>query len=209
MFLLLGVAATLALATQHAHLGEWAGRCVGFFRAAGPLPFFSAMALLPLVGFPLSPFTVIAGPVFGPTMGVGAVIACVIAAVAVNVTLSYGLAAHALRPLVARLARWLGYTLPELPAGTAWEITLLVRIIPGLPFFLQSYVLGLARVPFGIYLLISILVPALYLGGVILAGDAMMRGDWRMLTLAGVLCGAAGVAIHRLRKRLTARSRGA
>ena len=40
-------------------------------REAGPAVFFAAMALLPAVGFPMMAFTRAAGPVFGPTLGVG------------------------------------------------------------------------------------------------------------------------------------------
>lgn len=185
-------------------LGAAMHRIVAFFRDAGPVPFFVAMALLPLFGVPLSPFTIIAGPVFGPTLGVGVVIACAIFAVAVDVALAYGIAGWALRPLVERVARWLGYAIPSLPEGTAWEIALIVRVLPGPPFFVQSYLLGLARVPFGIYMTASVLVPALYLSSAILAGDALMRHDWRALLFAGALCVIAGVAIHRLRKRLRA-----
>lgn len=191
------VAATLPLAA-------WTHQAIGWLRDAGPLPFFLAMAILPLVGVPLSPFTVIAGPVFGPTMGAGAVIACAILAVAVDVALAYGIAGWALRPLAERLARWLGYSIPELPEGTAWEIALLVRVLPGPPFFVQSYLLGLARVPFGIYMTASVFVPSLYLSSAILAGDALMRHDWRGLLAAGALCVIAAVAIYRLRKRLQA-----
>jgi uncharacterized membrane protein YdjX (TVP38/TMEM64 family) len=197
------VAALVAVATQ-LPIGAWAHQGVAFFRDAGPGPFFLAMALLPLVGVPLSPFTVIAGPVFGPTMGVSTVIACAITAVAIDVALAYWISAHALRPLATRLARRFGYTLPELPSGTAWEIALLVRIVPGPPFFVQSYLLGLARVPFGVYMVVSTLVPSLYLSSAILAGDAWMRRDWSGLGFAGALCVIAGVAIYRLRKRLMA-----
>lgn len=196
--------AALAVAATQLPIGAWAQQGVAFFRDAGPGPFFLAMALLPLVGVPLSPFTVIAGPVFGPTMGVGTVIICTITAVAVDVALAYWIASRALRPLAVRLAQRFGYTIPELPSGTAWEIALLVRIVPGPPFFVQSYLLGLARVPFGAYMVVSTLVPSLYLSSAILAGDALMRHDWRGLIFAGVLCAVAGVAIYRLRKRLTA-----
>lgn len=191
------VAATLPLAA-------WAHDVMAWLRDAGPVLFFLAMAVLPLFGVPLSPFTVIAGPVFGPTLGAGTVIACAILAVAVDVALAYGIAGWALRPLAERLARWLGYSIPELPEGTAWEIALLVRVLPGPPFFVQSYLLGLARVPFGIYMTASVLVPSLYLSSAILAGDALIRRDWRGLVFAGALCAIAAVAIYRLRKRLQA-----
>ncbi len=202
---LLGVIliAALALAIWPTNVISAANRGIDFFRTKWPLPFFLAMAILPMAGFPLSPFTLAAGPVFGPSMGVGNVVACAILAVVVNVTLSYWIAAKALRPLATRLARWLGYSLPEVSTKSAWDVTLLVRIIPGPPFFLQSYLLGLARVPFMIYLVISTLVPAAYMTGAIMAGDALMRGDRTALAVAGILSLAAVFAAYRLRKRFT------
>lgn len=179
------------------------GLVMGRLREAGPGVFFAGMALLPLFGFPLAPFTLAAGPVFGPQLGVGPVIACAVAAVAVNVTVSYWIAARALRPLVARLLGRFGWKLPEAPLRSALELTLLLRVVPGTPFFVQSYLLGMARVPFGLYLVISVGVPAAYIGATILAGDALGRGDRSSLAAAGVLCAVAGLGLHLLRKRLT------
>ena len=184
-----------------------ANRVMDALREAGPAAFFVAMALLPLVGFPLAPFTLAAGPVFGPRMGAAAVIVCAVAAVAVNVALSYWIAGRALRPVVTRLLGRFGWKLPEAPVKSALELTLLLRVVPGTPFFVQSYLLGLARVPFGLYLALSVGVPAAYIAATILAGDALGRGDHGRLAAAGVLCGVAGAGLHFLRKRLTRRLR--
>ncbi|HTJ77813.1 MAG TPA: VTT domain-containing protein [Rariglobus sp.] len=197
----------LGLVAWKMDLGAEITRCIGFLREAGPAPFFTAMAVLPVFGFPLSPFTFAAGPVFGPTMGAGAVVMCAILATVVNVALSYWVAARALRPLMERLMKWLGYELPRMPEGTAWEASLLVRIVPGTPFFLQSYLLGLAGVPFGIYMVVSSLVPAAYIVGTILAGDALMRRDPGALAAAGAVFVLAGAGLHRLRKKLQAARR--
>lgn len=178
---------------------------MAILREAGPVVFFGAMAVLPLAGFPLSPFTVAAGPVFGPQMGVGLVIGCAITAVAVNVTLSYWLAARVLRPLVMWGLAKLGRGLPAVATRSGWELTLVLRVVPGTPFFLQSYLLGVARVRFGIYLLISVAVPAVYITGVVLAGDALGRGDRRMLLIGGLVCAAVGAGMHLLRRRLKRR----
>jgi len=199
--------AGLALLAWRMDLGALVKQCVGILREAGPGPFFVAMAVLPVFGFPLSPFTIVAGPVFGPTMGLGPVVACAILATTANVALSYWVAARALRPLMVRLLAWLGFTLPALPEGSGWEIVVLVRLVPGLPFFAQSYLLGLARVPFGPYLLVSTLVPAGYITATVMTGDALMHGDRRMLAVAGVVFVLVAVVMHRLRKRLMAARR--
>lgn len=169
-------------------------------REAGPVVFFLGMALLPAVGFPLMPFSLAAGPVFGPTMGAAPVIVCAISAVLVNVTLSYWLAARALRPLVARLAELLGYRLPVNRAETAWQITTIVRVAPGLPFFMQSYLLGLTRVPFGPYVTMSTLIPAAYLTAIILGGNALWEGRTGTLLIALGLLALVGAIVHLLRK---------
>ncbi|MDB6094442.1 MAG: associated Golgi protein [Verrucomicrobia bacterium] len=200
---LLGIG--LWLLERQAHPGVYIDRSVAFFREAGPLPFFIAMTCLPIIGFPLSPFTVVAGPVFGPVMGVGMVILCSIVAVTINVAISYWVASRALRPLISRLIKRLGYELPVIEPGTAWTIILLVRIVPGPPFPLQSYVLGLARAPFGPYMLVSTVVPAAYLVAMILFGDALMRGDRSAMIGAGVFFLVAGAVLHQLRRRFKAR----
>lgn len=178
----------------------------GVLREAGPVAFFAAMAVLPAVGFPLMPFTLIAGPVFGPQIGVGPTIACAIAAVAANVALSYGLAAGAMRPWVLRLAGWLGYRLPAAPAGAAWQVVTVVRLAPGLPFWMQSYLLGVIRAPFVAYMTLSTLIPAGYIAATIAGGDALARGRGRTALLAFAVLGFIAAALHLLRKRRVARA---
>jgi uncharacterized membrane protein YdjX (TVP38/TMEM64 family) len=168
-------------------------------RAAGPWVFFGAMAFLPLFGVPLMPFTLAAGPAFGPVLGAGQVILLAIAAVGVNVALAYGMASRALRPLFISLAGFFGYQLPTAPS--TWHLAAMIRLAPGLPFFVQSYVLGLLQVPFVSYLVISILVPAGYISGVVLLGDAMWRGEGRTVFFALSLLVLAGTALHFLRRR--------
>jgi len=181
----------------------------GVLRGAGPLAFFAAMALLPAVGFPLMPFTLIAGPVFGPQLGVGATVLCAVAAVAANVALSYWLAAGVLRLWVLRLAAWLGYRLPDMPAGTAWQLVTVVRLAPGLPFWMQSYLLGVVRAPFAAYLTLSTAIPALYIAMTIAGGDALVRGQGRTALLAFAALGFVAALVHLLRKGNAARRSGA
>lgn len=171
-------------------------------RSAGPVVFFGAMAVLPLFGFPLSPFTFAAGPVFGPQMGVVSVIMCAVGSVTINLALSYWISARALRPLMMRLMGWLGRTLPEITSGSAAKLTFFVRVIPGTPFFVQNYLLGLARVPFGLYLGISVAVSAAFIVATILAGDALVRGDKTMLMAAGAGCALVGLVMHLIRKKV-------
>jgi len=171
-------------------------------RVAGPVPFFAAMALVPACGVPVSVFTVPAVPAFGPALGPAGLIAATLLALAVNMALTYWLAACGLRRPVEWLVRRAGYRMPTLPGGTERDIILLVRLVPGPPFFLQNYLLGLARVPFGPYLVISLLVSGTYAALTILVLVGALEGNLPLLLVAAVALPVVFVAIRRLRARL-------
>jgi len=152
---------------------------LALIRGAGPAVFFLAMALLPAVGAPQMAFTLSAGPVFGPTLGLGPVITLALLAMTVNMALSYFLARRALRPLLEKLFTRLGYKLPRVAAGDEFDLIILLRVTPGVPFPVQNYLLGLAEVPFGQYLLVSGLAQWPINAAFILFGDAMVNGKGR------------------------------
>ena len=177
-------------------------------REVGPGVFFVAMALLPAVGFPMMAFTLAAGPVFGPTLGTGWVIGWSLTAVVANLILTYWLANRALRPLVSRLLTYFDFRLPDGTAGDAWQMTLIVRLTPGPPFWVQSYLLGLIRVPLVPYLVVSMLVMAGYIVALVCGGEAIAEGNGQLaLAAAGILV-VSVAALQLLRKR-TARRRAA
>jgi uncharacterized membrane protein YdjX (TVP38/TMEM64 family) len=193
------LAGTLTVVFFRAGLVETANAVILQLREAGPVVFFLAMAVLPSLGVPLMPFTLAAGPAFGPGMGLGPVVICTIAAVSVNVALSYWLASRLLRPPLTKLAHRLGYQLPA-PTGS-WHLAAVMRLAPGLPFFAQSYVLGLIRVPFGSYMAASVLVPAGYISGIVLLGDAIWQVEGRTFFLAVCILLLTGTILHFLRTR--------
>jgi len=177
-------------------------------REAGPVVFFGSMALLPAVGFPMIAFTLAAGPVFGPVLGLGWVIGWSLLAVVVNLLLTYWLANRALRPLVSRLLDYFDFRLPDGPVGGAWQITLIVRLTPGPPFWMQSYLLGLMRVPLTPYLVVSMLVMTGYIVALVCGGEAIVEGNGRLAFLAAGLLVVTIAALQLLRQR-TARRRAA
>jgi uncharacterized membrane protein YdjX (TVP38/TMEM64 family) len=105
------------------------------------------------------------------------------------------------RPLVQRLIARIGYQLPDPQRHNPWLVTLLVRVTPGPPFWLQSYALGVVRVRFGAYVIVSTAVPAGYLTGAILFGDAMMRGKGGLAFFAAGLLTLAGTGLYFLRRK--------
>lgn len=174
-------------------------------REAGPGVFFVAMALLPAVGFPLMAFTLAAGPVFGPTLGTGWVIGWSLMSVMANLLLTYWLAHRAFRPLVTRLLAWFGFQLPVSTSGSAWQLALIVRLTPGPPFWVQSYVLGLIRVPLVPYLVVSMLVMAGFIVALVAGGEAAVQGNGLLAIVAISVLVISGAVLQLLRKRTARR----
>ncbi len=120
--------------------------------------------------------------------------------IAFNLALSYWLARYALRPWLARLLGWLGYKLPEVAEADHHGLVILVRVTPGPPYVLQSYLLGLAGIPFATYFFISWVISSSYACAFVLFGDALMQGRGRTALLAVMLFIALTVAVQFLRR---------
>ncbi|HVS52971.1 MAG TPA: VTT domain-containing protein [Opitutaceae bacterium] len=170
-------------------------------RRVGPAAFFGAMMILPAFGAPLSAFTIPAGEAFAPQIGLPAVIALALAVLAVNLALSYWLARYALRPLLTGLIKRYGYSVPRVTPENALSVALLVRLTPGPPYALQCFVLGLAEVPFKLYMIVSWLAVLPWVVGAIILGQGIFNGNFKVAaTGVGVLV-LAVVAVQWVRKK--------
>ena len=152
-------------------------------RNAGPLAFFCGMALLPALGLPMMFFTLAAGPAFVPTLGMPAVIGLTCVAFAINMALTYWLARYALRTWLARLLARLGHKMPEVPPGDTTALIVLLRVTPGVPFFVQSCLLGLGDVPFRRYLLVSCLTACPHAAAWVYFGAQLKQGKAGLILL--------------------------
>lgn len=168
--------------------------------SAGPAVFFTAQAILPAVGVPQTAFSLPAGSLFGAELGMPAVVLLSFLALTVNIALSYWMASHLLRPLCERLILRLGYKTPQVESGDATDLIVLLRVAPGLPFPVQNYLLGLARVPFGRYLLISCLISGSLNSAFVLFGEALLQGKGKVALISLLLLLALIAATHLLRK---------
>lgn len=201
--LLLGLAALLAMGHD---LRAFIQQGLELLRAAGPVTFFLAMALLPAAGAPLSFFCLTAGSVFGPQLGMPAVMLFSLVAIAANIALSYLLASRALRPPLEYVLKRLGYQLPRVATGDATDLIVLLRVTPGLPFPVQNYLLGLAAVPFVRYLLVSCLIAFPLNAAIIFFGEALLQGRGRMALVGLLLLLALMAAVHLVRRCYRARA---
>jgi uncharacterized membrane protein YdjX (TVP38/TMEM64 family) len=194
------VAAAAILVFRGGSLLGLVHRGIDEIRGLGPWAFYAAMATLPAAGVPMLAFSLTAASAFGPTMGMGGVVAAGLAAVAVNLAFTYWLARRALRPWLARILEKLGYRLPAVSRADMTDLIVLIRVTPGVPFFAQNYLLGLADAPVGPYLAISCAITFAQTTAFILFGDALIHGRGRAGLLALSLLLALTAATHLLRR---------
>lgn len=185
------------------HLGEidYQG-LVDSIAGFGPIPFFLAMAILPSLWAPASPFLFLAGALYDLPLALGGSAA----ALGSNMALSWLLAGRLFRPLFERLVHRFGYSVPELDRNNMIAIAVLLRITPGVPFPFQNYLLGLARMPFGWYMGISLPITIGMAFGIILAGDAILKGNFAIALLAISLLIALSLAARNVQARLKRKS---
>lgn len=169
---------------------------------AGPLAFFTGMALLPAVGAPMAPFAMTAGAVFREQLGFPLLVLAGIVAITVNLTLTYWLARRWLRPFLARGLERFGYRLPQVESGDMTDLIILLRVTPGFPFFVQNYLLGLADAPFLRYLGISCGVQWTLNVAFMLFGDALSQGRGKLALTAILLLLAITAGTHLVRKHM-------
>jgi uncharacterized membrane protein YdjX (TVP38/TMEM64 family) len=182
-----------------------AGQGMAIIRDAGPWVYFAATAFLPALGAPLSAFTIVAGEAFAAQMTMAGVIVAAMAAIAANLALTYWLARYALRPLLSRFTERYGYRIPRVTKANALNISLMIRLTPGPPFFMQSYILGLAEVPFRLYMIVSWLCILPWSVAFVVLGKGVFNGNFKLVgTGVGVLV-AATAFVHWVRKRYASR----
>ncbi len=180
--------------------GALVNRAVAAIRDAGPLAFFTAMAVMPAFGVPSLAFILPAGPAFGERFGMVNVVLLCMVAVTINFVLAYLLARRALRPLLEKLIVRLGYELPAVEAGDTTDLILILRLTPGIPFCVQNYLLGLGEVPFVKFFILSFLLCMPQNAAFVLFGDALLHGKGKMLLYAVGLIVAIVAGTHLLRR---------
>ncbi|QBQ53928.1 TVP38/TMEM64 family protein [Nitrosococcus wardiae] len=152
-------------------------------RDAGALPFFTALAIMPAFGIPITPFYLLVGATFGMTLGlIGSALS-----LAVNLVLCYWIARSGLRRILERLLAHTRYTLPTVWPGHEFRFTLIVRLVPGLPIFIKNYLLSIGGVPFLTYFLVSFTVTLVYAVVFIMLGESLYKHDLNEATGALII----------------------
>ena len=115
----------------------------------------------------------------GATFGVAGGLVGSAVSLAINLLLCYWIGHRSgLRSwLTRRLSRW-SRELPEMEGGRALRFALIVKLAPGAPTFLKTYLLVLAGVPFRLYFVLSFVVTMAWAAGFIVLGESMQDRDF-------------------------------
>jgi uncharacterized membrane protein YdjX (TVP38/TMEM64 family) len=181
-FMLLG----LYLLVPHVDIAGF----LAWLRAGGPWFFYLAFALLTLVGFPSTPFFLIGGAAFplwqnvvGATLGM-----------ALHFILAFLVSSCWLRQSMRRLLEKRGLSPPDVQADNAWRVAVMLKFAPGVPMFLKSHLMGVAGIPFKVFMIVSMASTWVYAVAVLTMGKSAMEGHsgWFLGGLALLIFATAG-----------------
>lgn len=163
---------------------------------------FMALVILPGFPVPTSMLLLLTGTVWVERPVVGCLVA--LAGIALNMVWTHWLAAGPGRKLVAKWLEALALRLPVIPAGDHVRMTLVFRLTPGVPFFLQNYLLGFFGVPFRIYLPLSLLCNGFLTCAFVLGGAGISSGRLGSAISGVSVLVAAVIGLRWIRARMVA-----
>ena len=167
-------------------LRDWAASVGPWF----PLAFLGAHVIVTVLPFPRTAFTLAAGLLFGPALGV---------AIAVTAsTLSALIALVLVRALGWQLSNLVGHprvdSLDARLRARGWPAVLSLRLIPAVPFSVLNYAAGASAVRVLPYLLATVVGLLPGTTAVVILGDAMTGDVNPLLILVSVCTAATGIA---------------
>jgi uncharacterized membrane protein YdjX (TVP38/TMEM64 family) len=184
-------------------LGAW--EAARGWLADHPVWLFAAILILPALPVPNSALLLLAGSAWGDRPLVGCAVS--LAALTLNMVWTYFLAAGPGRGMVGKWLESAGTKLPETLSKNRVRMTVILRLTPGIPFFLQNYALGFLGVPFQTYLPVSFLCVSLPACGFVLGGAGISSGKLGPAITGLSLIVVVVVLLGWVRSRLAARSR--
>lgn len=145
------------------HLGYDWRLAVQNHGASGYALYFAFVCLLPLIGFPISAFYIFSGIAFPPLHG----LLLTSGGLAINMTLGYGIGRLFLHRPANEYLKKTRFNPELITSKNLTRLTILIRSVPGVPYFMQNYLLAVWKVPFRTYIAISWMVQSLYCAGTI------------------------------------------
>jgi uncharacterized membrane protein YdjX (TVP38/TMEM64 family) len=141
---------------------------------------FVSIAILPGLILPCAPLLILAG-IWGTKFGV--LEACIFSVIAliINLIWTYWFSYGPGRILINKLLIKFNYQIPELPSKNLIQWAIILRLTPGIPFIFTNYALGLLKMPFFQYIIVSTPIISITDCGFILASAGIFGGGWKYI----------------------------
>ncbi len=165
-----------------------------------PWLLFAGLVVLPGLPVPTSALLFLAGTVWRDRP-LAACAVCLVA-MALNMTWTYWVGGTTGAGIGGKLLAATSLRIPELPRGNHLQMILILRLTPGIPLFLQNYLLGFFRVPFRLYLPVSMGCSGLIASGVVLSGAGVAEGNLTPVVTGVALIALGFLLVRMLRQRL-------
>ena len=140
---------------------------------------------------PLSLFYIAAGPLYGIVPS----LLWIIGATIVNNLIIHTISTSFLRPWLEAIVARRGQTIPRVTTkGDQTLLIALIRIAPGIPYFLQNLILGLSGVDRLRFVLVSLPVHMIWATGFVVLGRSAFEGEFGLaigvvaLIVAAMVC---------------------
>jgi len=163
-----------------------------------PLIFYSLVIfILPIIFLPVTPIFVLASA--RPESYIVLLLYCWLG-VTLNIFASYFIS----KRFGAFLRKELGKRkihIPSVPVYEQYELTFLMRMIPGNPLAIQNYVLGIANVPFKKYVLVSLPIQYVQIAAYVYFGEGVFEGGLSKLMLGASVLFVIAIIARMLDKR--------
>lgn len=199
---IVALAATLALGAAEtalaAEAGEaaasglpaWAQTASESLRGIPPLLFFGAFVVSTFVPFPVGLFYLAAGVVYG----VGPALAWIAGSLALSNLILHTAARTFLRPHLEPFVVRRGYRIPRFESGFDEILFItLIRLTPGIPYFLQNLILAVSQLDLIRFLVLSVAIQMIYVTGFVVLGHSALDGQlgWALGGLAALVAVSA------------------
>jgi len=137
---------------------------------------FCSIAVLPAFILPVSPLLILAGK-WGGTHSPWLSCLYSVIALAVNLSWTYWFARKPGNSMIRWLLSRSKHKLPEKDPENLTQWALILRLAPGVPFIFTNYILGILKMPFRSYLLISLPILSLTSCGYVLIFAGVFGGE--------------------------------
>ncbi len=156
------------------------------------------MGLLPVFGFPMSPFLALAGVKFGTIWGM----VLSLLTIPIHLAMCYVISKTFFQTIILKVMQSRGYSPPAFLTAKPGKLVMLFLIAPGPPYVMKNYILALTGLPFVSYMALTWLVQGVLASPIVILGGVASQHRWGLFTLTLMVLILGTLLLHWYRNRM-------